>query len=68
MNPEKPRKFVSISQIIGPDNAKWQGVLITIAVADDGTAWERWDEGNWCQVLPLPSIVDRPYPAQEPTR
>ena len=60
MNPGTPRKFVSIQQFIAPDNS-WQGVRITIAIADDGTAWERWDENEWRQVLPLPEIPGFDY-------
>ena len=48
------RRVVHSSQVIGPDNSQWQSSLLTFVVCDDGTMWERWNDGAWCEVPPVP--------------
>lgn len=55
------RKIVQIHRMIGPENAKWQGTLITTVVCDDGTAWEQWNDCAWVELPPIPQDTPTPH-------
>ena len=42
---ERMGRVVSVHRLIGPENAKWQGVLLTTFVCADGSVWEQWGDG-----------------------
>ena len=41
---ERMGRVVSVHRLIGPENAKWQGVLLTTFVCVDGSVWEQWGD------------------------
>lgn len=58
------RKPIQIHTLIGPENAKWQGMMLVTALCDDGTIWESWNGGAWTR---LPDIPQDDHPTT-PTR
>ena len=43
-----------VRRVVHGSQVKWQGSLLTFVVCDDGTMWERWNDGAWCEVPPVP--------------
>lgn len=55
------RKPIQIHAIIGPDTVQWQGSMLVMALCDDGSIWERWNDGSWTRLPDIPQD-DRPTP------
>lgn len=57
------RKPIQIHTLIGPESAKWQGLLLTTVVCSDGSMWERWNDGSWTRLPDVPQDGPTPAPA-----
>lgn len=54
------RKPIQIHTLIGPENAKWQGMMLVTALCDDGTIWQRVDGVVGGEVLSWEKLPDIP--------
>lgn len=53
------RRVVQVHRVIGEENARWQGVLVTTVLCNDGSMWEMWNDGAWTRLPDVPQHEEK---------